>query len=662
MRRSRYIAGILLVALLAAILLPDLWQSNQVIQPGKVPGSAQLASPPIRNLGPASEQVTAEQTASTLSRVDAPGRDLIAITRRLKLRNPSASIPLVVNATPPNYTLGTRQKFYVADIVNKNYYTINATIKEVTPHAYWYVKDGYAIDLAALKASARVFEERIYVNDRRVFGPEPSPGIDNDPHITVLITPMQAVSGYFSSADAYSKIINPYSNERKMIYISTRPAAPAGASGNPFEGTLAHEFQHMIHWNVHRDRDVWLDEGCSEIAMYMSGYSPGSFDYLFASRPDIQLNAWGAEPATSTAHYGASYLFLRYLMSRYGGEAFLKKVIQSSGLGTDAIDTAVKSSGNSTGFDGVFKDWVVANRLNDPTIANGRYSYPEGGRAADTRVISSYPATRSETVHQYAADYIKLTGDLPHATVNFKGDATARVIAAGPHGDQAFWYSNRRDSGDATLTHEFDLTRTRTATLQFWAWYDIESTFDYAYAEASTDGGRTWTTLKGRYTTTSNPNGASFGNAWTGRSGLPQSSSASARWVQESMSLNAYAGTRVLVRFEYITDEGYNAPGLAIDDLSIRDIGYSDGAESDNGWTAQGFVRIGNTLPEHWYVAVIANGTNARVLEVPVAPDGSGSVNLDGLGDTVRDATLVIAPMAPKTTETANYTVTIRQR
>src|SRR5439155_2500726 len=189
-------------------------------------------------------------------------------------------------------------------------------------------------------------------------------------------------------------------------------------------------------------------------------------------------------------------------------ESFLHALLQSPGLGVGAIDEAVKQqvrstsqAGSAPGFDQVFKDWAVANILNNASIAGGRYSYPEGGRAQPGRVLKSYPATRSETVHQYAAEYIKLSGNLGPATISFKGNPTAKVIAADPHSGQAYWYSNRRDSGDATLTRELDLTGVRKATLQFCIWYDIEDAVEYAYLEVSSDGGRSWTPQEGKYTT-----------------------------------------------------------------------------------------------------------------------------------------------------------------
>jgi immune inhibitor A len=615
---------------------------------------------------PAGQTVSLTQTASLLAGTDAPGRDLITLTQRLRLKS-NEPIPSVVNTTPPNYTVGTRHVFNIADITRNNYFTATASIRVVTEHAYWYVKDGYNVGNSALQKAAQHFEEHIYPETRRVFGQEINPGVDNDTRITVLIAPVPGVGGYFSSADAYPRIVNPNSNQRDMIYISSVPRGDPLDPDNYFMGTLAHEFQHMIHWNVHRDREVWVDEGCAEIAMYLNGYDPGGSDMSFTLTPDTQLNAWD-DTSKAIQHYGASYMFLRYGMDRFGGEGFLGKLLASNRLGVAGFDEALAASGYTEGFDGAFKDWTVANMLNDSKLDGGRYSYSQGGRVAPGRTISGYPATRSESVHQYAADYIRLTGRTRGATITFKGDSTVRVIAAEPHGGSAFWYSNRRDSGDATLTREFDLSRASKATLKFWTWFNIESMFDYGYVEASTDGGATWTPLKGKYTTTKNPNGTSYGHGWTGVSGAATigNGSGTPKWVEESVDLSAYAGKRVLVRLEYITDEGYNRPGMAIDDMRIPEINWSDDAESSRDWQAAGWIRIGNRVPEKWFVALIEKGNGGvnRVREMAVSSNGTGTLDIAGIGSgtNTREAVLVIAPLAPKTTEVANYTVTIKNR
>lgn len=669
MHRSNFLAAI---AVLAGVLIGERnaalnRQDAYVAQVEAQSRTSGLAAPLTSDsaiLAPPSVGLT--QTATLLANTDPPGRDLITLTQRLRLKS-SEPIPSVVNATPPNYPVGTRHVFNIADITNRSYFTSTATIKVVTDHAYWYVANGFNVNTSALQTAARYFEDHIYPTNHEAFGNEINPGVDNDKRITILLAPVPGVGGYFSNSDAYPKVVNPRSNERDMIYISDAPRGDPADPDNYFMGTLAHEFQHMIHWNVHRNREVWLDEGSSEIAMYLNGYDVGGSDLSFSMTPDTQLNAWD-DTAKAIEHYGASYLFLRYTMDRFGGDLFMSKLLKTTRLGTAGFDQALALSGYTGGFDGAFKDWTIANVLNDPTLSGGRYSYSEGGTVSARRTVNSYPATRSETVHQYAADYIRLTGRTSGATISFKGDSTTKVIAANPHSGSSFWYSNRRDNGDATLTREFDLSTVRRATLKFWVWFAIEPMFDYGYVEASTDNGATWTPLKGKFTTADNPNGTSYGQGYTGNSGASTNGSGSGtpKWVEESVDLTSYAGRKVLIRFEYITDEGYNKPGIAIDDIRVPEINFSDDAESDRGWQAGGWIRIGNALPEKWFVALIEKGQNGvnRVRELPVSTNGTGTLDIAAIGPnaSAKEAILVIAPMAPKTTELANYTVTIKNK
>jgi len=197
------------------------------------------------------------------------------------------------------------------------------------------------------------------------------------------------------------------------------------------------------------------------------------------------------------------------------------------------------------------------------------------------------------------------------------------------------WYSNRADLADMTLTREIDLSAVNKATLSFSEWYDIEKNFDYAYIEVSTDGGKTWDILTGKQTTTDNPNGASFGPAYTGRS-VAADGQSPAQWVPEQMDLTPYAGKKFLLRFEYITDDAYNAPGWAVDDISIPEIGFSDNVESGaNGWDAKGFVRTDNVLPQEYIVQVIEASTPAQVVRIPLDSQNRGKLTITGLGKAI---------------------------
>lgn len=91
-------------------------------------------------------------------------------------------------------------------------------------------------------------------------------------------------------------------------------------------------------------------------------------------------------------------------------------------------------------------------------------------------------------------------------------------------------------------------------------WYDIETNWDYAYLEASLDGGLTWRTVPGNRTTDYDPNGTNHGNGITGSTG---------GWVEASFYLDAIegvsAGSTLLLRFAYVTDASVEGEGIYID-------------------------------------------------------------------------------------------------
>jgi hypothetical protein len=51
--------------------------------------------------------------------------------------------------------------------------------------------------------------------------------------------------------------------------------------------------------------------------------------------------------------------------------------------------------------------------------------------------------------------------------------------------------------------------------------------------------------------------------------------------VKETIDLTSFAGQRVLLRFEYVTDGGLNTSGWAIDDVAVPELGWLDDAESE---------------------------------------------------------------------------------
>jgi hypothetical protein len=124
-------------------------------------------------------------------------------------------------------------------------------------------------------------------------------------------------------------------------------------------------------------------------------------------------------------------------------------------------------------------------------------------------------------------------------------------------GSQSF-YGGRTNNRNATLTMAVGLDAEAGDTLVFRTWYDIETDWDYAYVEASTDGGATFYTIPGDITTTSNPNGNNLGHGITGSSG---------GWTLAHFPLGGFADSTVLLRFRYKTDGYVLEEGIYVDDI-----------------------------------------------------------------------------------------------
>ena len=569
-----------------------------------------------------------------------PPRDLIDLQKRLK-----ASATPVAQATKgssPDYAVGLEQNFWVADQIAKRYFQMRARIVYKTAHAYWYVQDGIDLPTSDVTAAADYFESHTYVIEHKLFGSEWTPGIDNDVHITVLAGQIPGVGGYYSTADEYPTVVNPYSNQREMIYInvgSVRPGAP------DFNATVAHEFMHMIQFNVHRWQNSWVDEGSAELAAQaVTGSASGAIG-AFERQPQTQLNAWASDPSAAIPHYGAAYLFMRYVSEQFGGFAAIGKVVAEPSRGMASFDRFFHALSPPRTFDDVFANWVAANALDDPSLAGGHFGYRSLPLHMLVQPGPSVGAPLKGEASQFGASYYRVQATDP-VTLSFSGAPQISLIGAEPHDGQFEWWSNRGDSIDTRLTRSVDLRSVKKATLQFWLWYDVEKDFDYGYVEASDDGGSSWTSLRANDTTASDPNGQNYGNGFTGMSGGQRSA-----WVHESVDLSAYAGRQILLRFEYVTDDSFNADGIALDGVEIPEIGFHDSTQTDDGWQADGWVRIDDVWPQTYLVEALT----------PTGPDPVQRMKIDATGHgTLRLANgqseiIVVAGLAPITTHSAPF-------
>jgi hypothetical protein len=498
----------------------------------------------------------------------------------------------------------------------------------ITDHAYFFVENGAPYTNSALETIGADFENLVYPTVRRDFGPEPEPGVDSDPRITLLHANLQGAGGYFSPSDEYPRVVAPRSNEREMLYME---AGVLGSPGAGYNALVAHELQHLVHWNADPTEDSWVNEGLSQVAAEQVG---GGSDWLdsFLQEPDTQLTFW-PEIEDATPHYAASELFFRYLLDHYGGRERAKDLAAEEADGIDGVDVYLAEFGKT--FLDVFADWAAANWLD---ANDGPYSHQ--GIEARTTVSSAVSAGGGGSeVGQFGTDYLEVSGP---GVLTFDGADEASLGV--PDADGGFWWSNRGDGIDTKLTREVDLRSVESATLRFRTWYDVEEGWDYAYVAASGDGGQTWRALGGQQTTDYDPVEAAYGPGYTGQS---------AGWAQEVIDLSAYAGKPVLLRFEYVADDASSLTGFAVDDIEIPEIGFVDGAESTGAWAAEGFVRVSRPLGQEFIVQVIGED-EATVTRVPLDAANRAEITLSG------PAVIAVSGATPGTAEPAAYTWSFR--
>jgi hypothetical protein len=598
------------------------------------------------------------ETLETLESEEVPFADPIDLARRLK--GVTQEIPEFLDPPTAPLQVGAREVFHAGNQDTNEQFDVNATLQYVTDHAYFWIQDEVSYDQDDLEQLAETFENQIYPTTRSFFGSEWTPGIDGDPHIYVLYSTGLGfgIAGYFSSVDSLHPMVREDSNGHEMFYFN---ASNLDLGKNFTYEVLAHEFQHMIHWNLDRDETSWINEGLSELAVHVNRLGTARNHPLYTDNPDRSLNDW--DPDDTGPNYGAASLFMVYFLDRFG-EELTQDLVAHPANGLESIDLVFEAaglvdplSGDSIQADDAVLDWVIANYLYDDAVADGRFSYnafDDLVRPRNTEFSLGCPAEEEvREVNQYGVHYIQLFC-AGQRTLEFDGAEETKVLAVDPFsGDYSFW-SNKGDTANMRLTRAFDLTDVSgPVNLTFQTWYDIERDWDYVFLLASQDDGETWEILRTPLGTESNPNGNSFGWGYTH---TPRGS----EWVEETVDLSDYAGEEILLRFEYVTDAAVNGEGMMIDDIAIPEIGYfTDLEANDGGWEAEGWVRIKNVLPQTFELAWISLDDETTVEYIPLGVNNTAQIPIDISEDGA--GVLVIVPTTRFTRQPADYTYTFSE-
>jgi immune inhibitor A len=609
--------------------------------------NSELMRPPVDTIS--------VETIQELDQSTVPENDVYALACRLQN---NCNVPNTLPAPSTSLTIGTKQRFWIINADTNENFQVEATLLYITPLTYFWADDSADVNKDDMKALMDTFDSKIIPTDREFFGSEWTPGVDGDPHIYVLYTGNLGsnIGGYFSSSDEYNPLVRKYSNAHEAYVLSsTQPLGDEYAYS-----TLAHEFVHMIQWPTDRNDVSWINEGFAEVGAFLNGYDVGGADWSYVQSPDLQLNDWATNDSPDFGpHYGQSFLYLTYFLDRFGEKA-TKALTSNPENDLASVDETLKTlnatdpqTGKLITADDVFMDWAAALYLKDENVGDGRYTYhnyPNAPQTADTESISGCPQSPiTRDVNQYGIDYINISCAGDH-TLTFTGSTAIRMLPVDPYSGLYAFATNLGNESDMTLTRDFDFTNASgPVTLSFRTWYDLEKDYDYLYLEVSEDGAH-WQIITTPSGTGDNPSGNSYGWGYNG---------ATNDWTQEDVDLSQYAGKKVQVRFEYVTDAAVTGEGFLLDDVSVDAISYkSDFETDDGGWVSEGFTRVQNIIPQTFRLTLITKGSDTTVQEVELSSDQTAEIPLSLKdGD---EAILVVTGITRYTRKDAVYQIEIK--
>lgn len=159
-----------------------------------------------------------------------------------------------------------------------------------------------------------------------------------------------------------------------------------------------------------------------------------------------------------------------------------------------------------------------------------------------------------------------------------------------PYDGSYFYHSGSGNDLDNSMTRDVTLP-VGTVSLDAKVRYAIEFDWDYAYL--TVNGVPVHTSLS----SADNPNGQNFGEGITG--------SSEGNWVDLNADLSAYAGQTITLGFRYWTDGAVAEGGFGVDAISITGQPIDD-AETEPGWTYNGFSQTTGTVSQSFFNAYIA--------------------------------------------------------
>ena len=548
--------------------------------------------------------------------------------------------PLDFDVLRAKIELGDKRGFWIVDQKEKKMDFLNAELRFQSPKVNWYIQEGLESDQQQWLTMIESFEASIFQPMIERFGEDEFS--DAEP-ITILYANLYGVGGYFRSADRYTKMLNPFSNEESMIYINAS-VGPVGTS--EFFRTLSHELQHLIHYKSDPTEETWVNEGLSGLAEFLVGYPPESWE-IFMGNPTVSLLNWSPTGSHSLGQYGGSSLFFTYLFHSTGGFDSLSSFVEIPDDGIQGVNVFLTELGLQKNFLNLYEEWIVANLIG----VSGSGFYPPIDKPLRPSNYLGLDDEINVELEQFSVSYTEI--ELSHGpiSVEFNGQNRNMIFPEPESVNQGCWWGNSGDSIHSKLTRKVNLLGLKDPTFNFEVWYEIEENWDYAYVSISEDYGFTWDLIPGKYTTSQNPFGGSWGTGYSGSSG---------GWVKEEISLSEYLGAEILLRVNYVTDDALTENGICVSNLRVTEIdSLIDYPLYDNEWYGDGFFWQNNKLTQSFVVWVVEFYLDSEpsVRKVILNEVNDAKINLLGFSQGSSRVVVIVSPVSQSTQLNASYSL-----
>jgi hypothetical protein len=223
-----------------------------------------------------------------------------------------------------------------------------------------------------VRSIAELFDNELIPRFGEVFGTYRD--VDGDGRFSVLLSPWLArlqggrtsIGGFVRGSDFQPCISPPFSNRCDMMYVNSQTIP-----GPHLRTLLIHEYTHAVSFSrrtagqpgrpTFPEEEDWLNEGLAHCAESLFDGGWTNLDY----RISRYLNDTAAYPLVVEDYYraglwrchgcrGATYLFLRYCVERFGTQT-LTRLVATPARGRRNLELATGCS-----FERLFRDWTLS--------------------------------------------------------------------------------------------------------------------------------------------------------------------------------------------------------------------------------------------------------------------------------------------------------------